>query len=86
MSSIKFLNIRSENFLFKELTMDITTRNNEKNIEMTNNSNQNINDIPDETPIQRFYYKTNIFITGGTGVDFFFYKLWTFHKVFFNVY
>ena len=55
MSSIKFLNIRSENFLFKELTMDITTRNNEKNIEMTNNSNQNINDIPDETPIQRFY-------------------------------
>lgn len=53
--------------------MDITTRNNEKNIEMTNTNSQNINDINDDddkTPIQRFYNKTNIFITGGTGVDY----------------
>ncbi|CAO1326836.1 unnamed protein product [Diamesa serratosioi] len=45
--------------------MAITTRNNERNTQITNDNT--INDILDESPIQRFYNQTNIFITGGTG-------------------
>lgn len=59
--------------------MAITTWNNEKNNKITNDNN--INDISDESPIQKFYNKTNIFITGGTGEDYIFYdQLWMFQK------
>lgn len=60
--------------------MDITARNNERNLEMSRDPNDDLSaDDPPPlttagdgsrgrcTPIQAFYNGANIFITGGTG-------------------